>query len=836
MADDPAVQGLSESEVQSRRAARQGNTAPLPTGRSYRQIIVENVFTFVNVSLFLLGLALVLVGRATDGLISTGVIAINVLVSVVQEVRAKRTLDHISLLARPQAVAIRAGQERQLAPEELVLGDALVVGAGDQIVVDGRVIGDGRMTVDESQLTGESDLIPKQAGDLVYSGSFCVTGRAYYVAEKVGSDSLSNHITGGARAFRRVLTPLQRGINLVIRVVLLIVGYMEFLLLVRSVLTGTDVASSVQNATLVAGLVPNGLFLSISVAYALAAVRISRHGVLVQQSNAIESLSNVNTLCLDKTGTLTANRLRVEGVYPTKPGLSEAELADVLGVMVASATTQNKTSEAIGNAYPARRSRLVAEVPFSSVRKWSAVALDGGADGADGAPLHGVYVFGAPEMVHPYLSATEGVAAWDEINSCGRAMTNRGLRVLLVAHTPSTALEDRGDDSRLPAGLAPLGLVSLSDELRPEAREALAAFAKAGVRPKIISGDDPETVAALARQAGLSEELGVVSGPQLEEMDEVAFATAANSSTIFGRITPQQKERLVGALRGRGAYVAMIGDGVNDVLSLKAANLGIAMQSGSQATRAVADLVLLDDSFASLVPAVAEGQRIVNGMMHILQLFLTRISTVGLVVLSALVVGDFPLELRQASLVTLLSVGMPTVFLALWTRSGQALKQSVPRRLAQFVLPPVLLTGGISLLLFYAMQLLHLFQIGALQRQLSETDLAPFFADQLPIAQTGLATFLVFSGLLLVVFAEAPTPWWVGAEPLSGDWRPALLATVLAVAFMVVSFVPALRSVFALSALELQDIGLVVVALAIWVVLVRWTWRARLMARFLALD
>jgi len=840
------LDGLSEGEARARRDRGLGNATPPPTGRSYRQIVVENVFTFINVSLASLGLALVLLGRPTDALVSTGVIALNVLVSVVQEIRAKRTLDRITLLTRPQATVVRDGRERAVSPADLVVGDVLVVGPGDQIVVDGRVVGDGRMAVDESQLTGESDLVPKVAGALVYSGSFCVTGRARYAAERVGAQSLATQITAGARAFRRVLTPLQREVYLVIRAVLVIVAYIELLLLTRALITGTDPARSVQNATIIASLVPNGLFLSIAVAYALAAVRIARHGVLVQQSNAIESLSEVDTLCLDKTGTLTANRLHVEGVHPF--GLTEAEVGRVLGVLAASGRSGNKTSAAIAAAYPAPPRRAVAEIPFSSARKWSAVAFDdpgAAGDGRDGdeddtPPVRGVYALGAPEMLRPSLATTGAGASWDEIAAQARTLTNRGLRVLLVAHAPTTTLEDHGDATRLPEGMTPLGLVSLSDELRPEAHAALAAFSAAGVRPVIISGDDPETVAALARQAGLGADggdLGLVSGLDLATMDEAAFAAAAAAGTVFGRITPQQKERLVRVFRARGAYVAMIGDGVNDVLSLKAANLGIAMQSGSQATRGVADLVLLDDSFAALVPAVAEGQRIVNGMRHILNLFLTRIASVGLVILSALVVGEFPLALRQSSLVTLLSVGVPSVFLVLWARPGPTSTGPGRGRLARVVLPPVVLTGALSLLVFYGALLLHLARAGVPLRPLAQAQaqLTRISASDLATAQTALVSFLVLSGLLLVVFVEPPTAWWTGAAALSGDWRPTALAAGLAAAFVAVNVAPSLRALFALSPLGLRESALVVIALAVWTILVRWTWRGRVLERVLGL-
>src|SRR5512147_114579 len=367
-----SLSGLSEAEAAQRRSQGLGNKVPPPTGRTYAQIFRENIFTFINVVIFTLGIALVLVGRPGDALVSLGVISANVLVSVVQEIRAKRTLDRIALLTRPTAQVVRDGIPRNMPPEELVIGDVLQVGPGDQIVLDGRVIGDGQMQVDESQLTGESNLIPKKSGAAVFSGSFCVNGSAQYVAEKVGEQSLSNQITAGARAFRRVLTPLQNEIYLVVRIMLAIVIYIEFLLVIDALVARANAGETIASATLVVGLVPNGLFLSITLAYALGAVRIIKYGALVQQSNAIESLSNVTVLCLDKTGTLTANRLQMNAAHPI--GISEDELKHILGVMVASAKTLNKTSEAIKRAYPAEARSLTADVPFSSARKWSAVA------------------------------------------------------------------------------------------------------------------------------------------------------------------------------------------------------------------------------------------------------------------------------------------------------------------------------------------------------------------------------------------------------------------------------------------------------------------------------
>jgi cation-transporting ATPase E len=824
--------GLSEAEVVRRRAVGQGNTAIPLTGRTYWQIVRENVFTFINSCLFALGLTLLLLRRPLDALISTGVILLNVLVSVVQEIRAKRTLDQIALLTRPTATVVRDSVTRAVPPEELVLGDLLTIAPGDQVVVDGR-LAEGRISVDESQLTGESRLVEKQQGDELFSGSFCVVGSAFYIAEKVGAASLVHQMTLGARAFRRVLTPLQREIHRVIRITLVIVIYCEFLLLLRSLLQRVDLVTSVQNSTIVASLIPNGLFLSISVAYALAAVRIIRFGALVQQANAIESLSHVDVVCLDKTGTLTANRLVLSTLVPLT--VSETELRRALGDFVAMATTRNKTSDAILAACPGHQRRVTAEVPFSSARKWSALALDDPGGGTL-VPRRGVYVLGAPEMLAPYLatpSAADTEAGEPTLARRIRPLADEGLRVLLLAHLDDPrALQEGGDHAQLPAGLHPLGLVALCDELRPEAQTALAALIQAGVQPKIISGDSPETVLALARQAGMRE-ARMVSGSELDHMDEAQLMEAATTATVFGRVTPQQKERLVRALRQSGRYVAMIGDGVNDVLSLKQADVGIAMKSGSQATRGVADIVLMQDSFAALAPAVTEGQRILNGMLSILQLFLTRIGTIGAIVFSSLVIGEFPLALRHGSLVTLFSVGIPTVLLAFWAPPGLPRTRLVSR-LFHFVAAPVLVTSVIALPLLYGTFLLELQRAGALAPHVAPLRALELDTAIRPVAQTTLAIFLVFVGLLLVIFAAPPTRWWAVANELSSDLRPAWLAVGLMAAFILVLLAPPLRGIFALAPVSPLEIALVAIALPLWLVVVRWLWSTRLLPRLVA--
>ena len=820
---DP-TRGLTEIEVVSRRAAGLNNTPPLPTTRTYVQIVRENVFTFINNVLFLLGIALAAVGRPFDAVVSLAVISTNIIVSVVQETRAKRMLDAVALLHRPTATVVRDGTEHELAPEQLVVGDLLIVDAGDQVVLDGRVV-EGKIQADESQLTGESNLIGKNPGDEVFSGSFAVTGRARYVAEKGGNDSFANQVTSGARTFRRVLTPLQREVYVAIRVVLLIVVYLEAMVVLNGFLKSSLIADMVSDASILAGLVPNGLFVSIAIAYALAAVRILRFGALVQQSNAVESLSHVDVLCLDKTGTLTANRLTFDALHPL--AATDEELRHRLGAAVASASAGNKTSEAIAEGLGAAPAKVVAEIPFSSARKWSAVAVDD--PDAKGGAITGTIALGAPTYLQRYCTADgqDGRPTWEQIESQVAELARQGLRVLLVVGAPGTALEDKDDDSVLPDGMTPLGLVTLKDELRTEAREALASFKAAGVTPKIISGDDPETVTALARQAGLGPDLVLLAGPDIDTMDDGDLRRAVEETTIFGRITPQQKERLVDALRANGHYVAMIGDGVNDVLPLKKANLGIAMQSGSQATRGVADLILTNDSFAALAPAVLEGQRIRNGMQDILKLFMTRISTVALLIVSSMIVGLFPISIRNGSAVTLMTVGIPTVLLVLWARPGPAPNEGLVRSLLRFVVPAAVLSSLGGLVVFYAALELEIGRLGGTMESTAA------IAAALPIAQTAVTAFLIAAGLFLVIFVEPPTPWWTGGTELSGDWKPTIMAVVLMLAVPVLVNVPLVNDFFSLNPLRLEYAGLVIAVTAAWVLLVRLFWRQRLLERFL---
>jgi cation-transporting ATPase E len=819
-------QGLSHAEAAHRRANGQGNDLPSQTSRTYWEILRDNLFTFINGAYFFLSLVLIALGRASDVLVLASVVLLNVVINVVQEIRAKQKLDQIALITRPKASVIREGQERSIDPSEIVVGDVLVVRPGDQIVVDGVIVGDGEIKVDESLLTGESDLIAKQVGKPVYSGSFCVSGSACYAAEKVGAESLASKMTAEARKFRKVMTPLQHRINLMIRLLLGVAIVLGLITLLRMALGITSITTGVQNLAVIVGLVPIGLYFMITLTYALGAVRIAEQSALVQQSNAVESISNVDVMCLDKTGTLTANRINLQTVQPID--IDRTELETALGDFAASASSSNKTNDAIATALPSVKRSVKLEVPFGSTHKWSGMVF---------ADRPGIYILGAPEILATVLPLSE------DLQESIRQGADQGLRVLLFAHSPMVSdRQDAAGNPVLPPNLQPLGILYFGDELRPDARETLAEFRQAGIQVKVISGDNPTTVAALAKQAGLSQDIIAVSGQDLAEMDEAVFTQTAEDGTIFGRITPEQKARLVKSLQSRNHYVAMMGDGVNDVLSLKQANVGVAMESGSQATRGVADIVLLKDTFRALPKIFLEGQRIRNGVADITKLFMVRIFSFTLAIVAiGMIVLSFPFGIKASTIVTFLTVGIPPFFVTLWATPEKP-RSSDGDPFLHFVLPATLTLSLMSILVylfFLAENIGPIFEwlngqipFDELGRQITRADIVR--AQR--VAETALITLQVFGGLLLLPFLKPPTTAWVGGEPLSRDWRYTLLAGIVLLIYLVILAVPGLRNFFELYPLEFIHYLGIGLAAVLWALVVRFFWRHALLDRFLGIK
>jgi cation-transporting ATPase E len=841
METNTSLRGLSFEQVEALRRSGEGNDVRLPTSRTYGDILRQNVFAFINIVLFAIGLVLALIGRLDDAIVSVVLILMNTILGVYQEIRAKRQLDRIALLTRPKVTVIREAEEWVVDPSEIVLGDILVARRGDQIVVDGEVVGESKAEIDESLLTGESDLILKGNGEEVLSGSFCVSGTCVYRATTVGVKSYANRITAGARAFRVSQTPLQKDIDFIIRILTLLAIFIGLLLLISSILLAVPVVRSVQMAAVIAGLVPNGLFLMLIVAYAMGALRIVGRGALVQQSNSVESLSYVNVLCMDKTGTLTANKIHFHEMIPI--GVKQRDLRAAVGDFVYSASVLNRTSEALRVALTGEKREVIEEVPFSSERKWSGVAFSG-KSGTE------AYILGAPEIIASHLKSP-----FDEPIEM-REWTEAGLRVLLFARcSTGSGFGGRDRPPTIPSGLIPLGILSFSDELRPAVEETLGGFDRAGIELKVISGDNPQTVAAIARQARLPGNLNaMISGVELEDLEEEQFEQVALQNTIFGRITPSQKERLVDILRRNGFYVAMIGDGVNDVLSLKKANLGIAMQGGSAATRGVADMVLLNDSFSALPPAFLEGQRIINGMKDILRLFLTRAIYFALLIIATSVIGiGFPYVPKHATLVMLFTVGIPTFALAAWARPGPVPRFSLIRSVIHFVFPAAISTFVFGLMVYtVAYGLIINADTGDLPGEVAQA-IEPFqeyvIVDRgdltegelttevaILVAQTSLTFFTLFAGLILVIYVEPPSKFFVGGDVIGGDLRPTFLATVLFVVFIIAMLIEPIRRFFEVLPLPpLAYLGIAGTVL-VWALVLRRAWRGKWLERFLGLD
>lgn len=637
--ESPARAGLTPDEVVRRVASGQVNRLPPRSGRTTGDIVRANVFTRINGILAVLLVIVLSTGswiNAAFGLL----IVFNSGIGIVQELRAKRTLDRLAIVGEAHPVVRRTDGTRAIDRDEVVLDDLIELGPGDQIVVDGEVVESDYLEIDESLLTGEADPEPKASGDPVLSGSFVASGTGAYRATRVGADAYAAQLTAEASRFTLVHSELQRGINKILRIItwlLIPVGITTIIVQLSNDDDGWRTAVLRMAAALVP-MVPEGLVLLTSMAFALGVIRLGRRGCLVQELPAIEGLARVDVVCADKTGTLTEHGMRcgrVIGVGDLDGPAAEEALAQV----AASDPRPNASVQAIADALgaPAAPWEPVARAPFTSARKWSGVSFAG----------HGDWVLGAPDVL-----ARGGVAAQAE------ELGSEGLRVLLLGRSAV-----RVDAADAPGAVEPVALVVLEQRLRPDAAETLRFFADQGVRVKVISGDNALSVGAVTRSLGLGDDPPVDARALVEGE---ALAAAVESGTVFGRVTPHQKRGMVAALQAGGHTVAMTGDGVNDVLALKDADLGVAMGSGAPATRAVAKIVLLDDRFATLPYLVAEGRRVIGNIERVANLFLTK--TVYSAILALLAVAwrvPYPFVPIHVTITGWFTIGIPAFLLSL---------------------------------------------------------------------------------------------------------------------------------------------------------------------------
>lgn len=671
--------GLTSAEVEERAARGLQNKIKHANAKQLEEIFAENLFSVFNaIVVLIVGTLAFFYFRTGDErlpLDAIGVLSVAVLnatLAIYQEIRAKNALEKVNLLLKRNVSVVRDGKVREIDREEIVVGDLLLLERGDQIAVDGRITEANHLEIDESLLTGESVPVEKTADDSVLSGSFCLSGNGFYVAEKVGGDSFAAQITGTARQFKLFLSPLQQLLNKIVEILFVTsIALVALELIIGRNQTDSEADFVRRVSTIVISLVPHGLVLMSSVTFAVGVYRISQLGAIVQKLNAIEAFSNVKIVCTDKTGTLTQNKLSIRRVSRIDDlNFSQTEVERFLGIYGELSSDKNATlrtldcfAPLLGDFLRAGASvKLVGEIPFSSATKMSAVEIE-----IDGEPR--IFVLGGFDVLLDKIGIPGARGRAERI---AREKNLEVYRNLLFGRALPGASLDRIRADLNSLKIEPFAIVSISDEIRPDVLEAIKLFQLHGIELKILSGDAPESVRAVAHEIGwqISAEK-IVTGGELDRLDDKDFVRTARDKTIFARLNPEHKLRLIKTFRQARIYTAMIGDGVNDLPAIKEADLGIAMEEGSTITKEIADIVLLKNRFALLPQIFDEGNRIVNTTNSIAKLFLTKNFLVIYLALAALFFGwAFPLTPRRVALINVFSITLPAFIIALKNRDA----------------------------------------------------------------------------------------------------------------------------------------------------------------------
>ncbi len=638
-------QGLTASQAESRAANGRSNGGSDIKTKSSFQIICENVFTLFNLINLILAVMVIAVGSFRNALFM-GVVICNTAIGIFQGIRAKRAIDKLSIISAPKARVIRNGNEVTIPVGEVVLDDIMILSSGMQICADAVVL-EGECETDESLITGESDAIFKKNGDELFSGSFVVSGRVKAQAVRVGADSASGRITSGSKYIKKTDSEMMKSINHIIKIVSMCIVPFGAIMLIKALCIlkqPLEVSVTATTAALI-GMIPEGLVLLTGIALAVSAIRLARNNTLCRDLYCVESLARVDVLCLDKTGTLTEGCMEVVKTEPLGSNDGDIDPDTALNAFVIAFHEPNSTLKALAERYNNGTSHTLRNtVPFSSARKWSAAEFDG----------LGTFVLGAPEFVMGENSAQISEA-------CAKYSAN-GMRTLILARSPLPLPEQSGT---LPQDLRAAALIVLSDKLRPSAPATLEYFKQQRVEIKVISGDDPAAVSMIAKRAGLENADSFVDMSRVPDDD---IPNAAEKYSVFGRTTPDQKLKLIKALKAAGHKTAMTGDGVNDVLALREADCSIAMQSGSDAVRAVSQLVLMNSDFSSMPLVVREGRRCINNIRRSASLFLTKTIFSFLLTLVYLFLPlNYPFKPIQLTLISAVIIGIPSFLLALET-------------------------------------------------------------------------------------------------------------------------------------------------------------------------
>ncbi|KPK06967.1 MAG: hypothetical protein AMJ56_13865 [Anaerolineae bacterium SG8_19] len=850
-------QGLSEEEAAARRSPSDGQDQAAAARRVRREIWRSSTFSIFNFNMLGLAAAQALLGDPLSALLTFGVFLLNVGLNAAQQLYATSRVEKLLDLARPQPTVIRDDRIRSADLDEIVVGDMIIVGPGDEFLVDGELLS-GKPTVIETQVVGnEGRTNVKRQGEPVQAGAYCLQGRAVYQVTSLPDDL-------GAQSWTPVpetseaLTPLQRIMARVLRVMLaLIVFFLTLLILdmlALPIVSGVFEDVYREAASGFFSIAPSSLFFMIVATYAVGSARLGDMGALIREARAVEALSQVSVLCFSKTGNLTGADVHLEMIpgEGSQPALAESRVRQILGDLAHSIKRDNVFLQAIAQNFTGSDRPVKEAASHLSAYGWSALTFLE-------ADLQGTYVIGEPLTLSPNLDmegASSKVArdepAADSIVHKSLERINRLFRrsqlkngevpidpeelsgekaadekpdstpQLLFAYLPEPSiLHDAGGQARLPENLIPLCTLRFDEQIRPEAIEAVQTFSQSGIKVKILSSDDPEPVLEAAGQLGLSKEQptgkAAITGPQLVQMEQSSLGEAVQEADVFALLTSEQKGQIVRTLRRLGERVAMVGDGANDIPAMKEADLRITLRNSSQATLGMADIVLLDDSLSVLPTVLERGQRIVNGLLDILKINLAQIGYVLLLTLAMFLSGRrvFYYHPTQGGIIAFFTIIVPSLGLTFWASSGRLPRRYMRLRLWHFVVPAaVTMTVG-SLLVTW------LFERGLVD---------------IPYAQLAVTYLLVTLGLLLIVFVQPPSPFWVGGDVLSRDWRNTYMAIVLFVLFIVITILPLTQELFRMT--TLQDvrayafIGAVVI---VWLFLVRAIWRAPWLNRYVGI-
>jgi magnesium-transporting ATPase (P-type) len=907
----PSLRGLTEEEAQARRLEGQDNAIPFRLERSRKQILKENLLTIFNLNLVGLSFSQFLLGLPLDALISLGMIVLNAVLNIAQETIAGIRLKEVEKASRLQATVIRDGKVRSIDPNEIVLGDALVVGPGDYLLIDGELVGEGQIVVDESMLTGVPGQLVKRNGDKVYAGSFCVSGRAACEAQKVGKEREFVIRLAATEAGKEELTNLERVIDSVLKILLVIVAVFTVLILAMyfKLDLPVDVDMFASAISVIYSIAPASLFFMIFLTYAGGSADLAKLGALVNRTRSVESLAQATTLCFAKAGILTGMSVELERIEPPQDSehLSASRIDQILGDYVRSTSVNSVVMRTMASTFDGSRRAIVEEAPFLSAFGWSAITFDDD-------DLRGVYVLGDPLILEEYLEEEEEDEKAEEktgkspvsalrkrLPSLGRLFrrskedeeedeeeavrteeekseqteTNSeqstSFQTEQAAAAPTTQETEEGSTSRdrepkqnvfrrlatrfrhalpggkeeteqpeteeepqahehvllfayrpevrplhapdgipqLPTDLIPLCRLHYSERVRPEAIETIQTFSETGVNIKVFTSSAPDHTAAILRQAGLGSDdensVGIVSGPELAKMDATQLGEAVRTNTIFGYVSAEQTALVVKTLREQGHAVTVIGDGVSDVPSMRQANLSIAGHTSSQAALGVADIVLLKDSPKVLLDILNKGQRIANGLLDVLRLYLTQVFYVALlIVVITLIARGFPYSSKQGSIIAIVTLSIPSVALSLWAAPGQLPTKDLRRLMARFVTPAVLTISAAGLVVYV------LFHERTGDREYT---------------QLVLTYALVAMGLFLVLFLRPPTRLLEGAATQGSDRRFVVVTVVLLFAFLLVSMIPLTYQLFMLKPLrQALDYAIVGVVVLGWAVSLRIIW------------